>query len=114
MSADSRHRRILLHAPARLFHPFCDLKNHKVHDVVLGRSQASLEGYLARLEGKHRVKVVCMDLAAHYRVLVRQHFPNARIVADRFHVIRTVNQYFLACWKQLDPAASKTADCSPS
>jgi transposase len=27
--------------------------------------------------------------------------------ADRFHVIRTVNHHFLACWKQLDPAGAK-------
>ena len=54
---------------------FCDLRNHKVHDVVLGRSEASLEGYLNRLEGKHLVKVVCMDLAVVYRSLVRKHFP---------------------------------------
>ena len=86
---------------------FCDLKNHKVHDVVLGRSEASLESYLARLEGKHRVEVVCMDLAAGYRSLVRKHFPNARIVADRFHVIRTMNHHFLACWKDLDPVGAK-------
>ena len=86
---------------------FCDLKNHKVHDVVLGRSEASLESYLARLEGKQRVQVVCMDLAAHYRALVRKHFPNARIVADRFHVIRTINHHFLVCWKELDPAGAK-------
>jgi transposase len=86
---------------------FCDLKNHKIHDVVLGRSEASLEGYLNRLEGKHRVQVVCMDLATGYRALVRKHFPQARIVADRFHVIRTVNHHFLACWKELDPVGAK-------
>ena len=28
---------------------FCDLGNHKVYDVVLGRSEAALEAYLARL-----------------------------------------------------------------
>jgi transposase len=86
---------------------FCDLKNRKVHDVVLGRSEASLEGYLNRLEGKHLVEAVCMDLAPAYRALVRKHFPQARIVADRFHVIRTVNHHFLACWKEIDPAAAK-------
>lgn len=86
---------------------FCDLKNHKVHDVVLGRSEASLESYLARLEGKHLVQLVCMDLATSYRALVRKHFPQARIVADRFHVIRTVNHHFLACWKQIDPVGAK-------
>jgi transposase len=31
-----------------------------------------------------------MDLAAHYRALVRKHFPQALIVADRFHVIRLI------------------------
>ncbi len=86
---------------------FCDRKNHKVHDVVPGRSEASLESYLQRLEGKHLVEAVCMDLAAGYRALVRKHFPQARIVAGRFHVIRTVHHHFLACWKELDPVGSK-------
>ena len=86
---------------------FCDLKNHRVYDVVAGRSEKSLEGYLNQLEGKHLVKVVCMDLATVYRALVKKHFPQARIVADRFHVIRIVNHHFLACWKELDPVGSK-------
>lgn len=86
---------------------FFDLKNHKVYDVVPGRSEASLEGYLQKLEGKELVTVVCMDLAVGYRALVRKHFPQARIVADRFAVIRVVNQHFLACWKELDPVGSK-------
>jgi transposase len=86
---------------------FCDLRNHRVYDVVLGRSELSLEGYLNRLEGKHLVKVVCMDLAAVYRAVVRKHFPQARIVADRFHVIRLVNHHFLTCWRDLDPVGSK-------
>jgi transposase len=86
---------------------FCDLRKHRVFDVVLGRSEASLERYLERLEGKSAVRVVCMDLAAGYRALVRKHFPNARIVADRFHVIRLINHHFLACWRELDPRGSK-------
>jgi transposase len=86
---------------------FCDLKNHRVYDVVLGRSEASLESYLNRLQGKDLVRVVCMDLANSYRSLVRKHFPQARIVADRFHVIRIVNHHFLACWKELDPVGAK-------
>ncbi len=86
---------------------FCDLKGHKVFDVVLGRSQAALEHYLDALTGKDRVRVVCMDLSSSYRSLVRKHFPRARIVADRFHVIRTINHHFLACWKEIDPRGSK-------
>lgn len=86
---------------------FCDLANHKIYDVVLGRSELALESYLQRLEGKEQVQLVCMDLSSVYRSIVRKHFPNARIVADRFHVIRLVNHHFLACWRQLDAAGSK-------
>jgi transposase len=86
---------------------FCDLRNHKVYDVVLGRSELALEAYLSRLQGKDKVRVVCMDLASVYRSLVRKHFPNARIVADRFHVIRIINHHFLNCWKALDPVGCR-------
>lgn len=85
----------------------CDLEHHRVYDVVLGRSVKSLEAYFRRLKGRHRVRVVCMDMAENYRVLVRRYFPNARIVADRFHVIRLVNHHFLATWRQLDPVGAK-------
>jgi transposase len=86
---------------------FCDLAKRKVFDVVLGRSEASLDGYLRRLKGKDQVQVVCIDLSVTYRSLVRKHFPNARIVADRFHVIRVVNHHFLQSWRQIDPMGSK-------
>jgi len=74
---------------------------------VLGRSELSLESYFQRLQGKELVRVVCMDLATHYRSLVHKYFPKAQIVADRFHVIRLINHHFLACWREIDPVASK-------
>lgn len=86
---------------------FCDLKHHSVYDVVPGRSEASLESYLNRLPGKDEVEVVCMDLSPTYRAIVRKHLPNARIVADRFHVIRLINHHFLACWKDIDSVGAK-------
>ena len=84
-----------------------DLKNHKVFDVVLGRSEASLRRYLSHLTGRDRVKFVVMDLSETYRKIVQQYFPNAKIVADRFHVIRLVNQHFLQVWNQQDPVGRK-------
>jgi transposase len=86
---------------------FCDLKNHRIYDITLGRSEAALESYFLSLEGKERVRVVCIDLAAVYRSIIRKHFPNALIVADRFHVIRLVNHHFLACWREIDPVGFK-------
>ena len=85
-----------------------DLKNHKVFDVVLGRSEASLRSYLRRLPGKENVRVIVMDLSETYRRIAQQYFPNAMIVADRFHVIRLVNQHFLKLWQQYDPEGRKS------
>ena|SRR5579884_225532 len=55
----------------------------------------------------YRAKMGCAWYAGVYRALVRKHFPNARIVADRFHVIRLINHHFLNCWRGLDPAAGR-------
>src|ERR1700728_1266620 len=52
------------HAGAACHHT---LRNHKLYDVMLGRSQTALESNLNRLEGQHMVEVVCMDLAAAYQ-----------------------------------------------
>ena len=84
-----------------------DLKNHKVFDVVLGRSEASLRRYLKRLKGREKVRVIVMDLSETYRRIAREYFPNALIVADRFHVVRLVNQHFMEFWKQIDPVGRK-------
>ena len=48
-----------------------------------------------------------MYLSSTYRAIVRKWFPNARIVADRFHVIRLITMQFLACWREIDPAGAK-------
>lgn len=84
-----------------------DLKNHKVFDVVLGRSEASLRSYLRRLPGRENVRVIVMDLSETYRSIARQYFPNALIVADRFHVVRLVNQHFMNLWQNHDPEGRK-------
>jgi len=86
---------------------FVDLKNHKVFDVVPGRSEASLRRYLQRLRGRDQVQVIVMDLSETYRSIARKYFPNARIVSDRFHVIRLVNHHFLKAWQQHDEVGRK-------
>jgi transposase len=85
-----------------------DLKNHKVFDVVLGRSELSLKAYLKRLKGRERVRVVVMDLSETYRSIIQKYFPNAMIVADRFHVVRLLNLHFLKTWALLDPEGRKS------
>lgn len=84
-----------------------DLRRHRVFDVKLGRSEASLRPYLKGLRGKSNVQVVVMDLSETYRSIARKYFPQATIVADRFHVVRMVNQHFLKVWQQHHPEGRK-------
>lgn len=44
----------------------CDLAQHKVYDVVLGKRELDLRSYLQQLQGKERVCVVCIDLNSSY------------------------------------------------
>lgn len=85
----------------------CDLTNHKVYDVILGRSEFSLSPSLERISERYRTRVAVMDLSETYRQIVRKQFPNALIVADRFHVIRLVNHHFLKAWQLIDPTGRK-------
>jgi len=82
---------------------FCDLRNHRVFDIVPGRSEPELRNYLASLQGREKVRVVCIDLSSPYRALVRRWFPNARIVADRFHVIRILLHHFMDLVREIVP-----------
>jgi transposase len=81
----------------------CNLRNHRVFDIVEGRDPQDLDSYFSALKGKENVRVICMDLSNSYRALVRKHFPNAKIVADRFHVIRVIQQHFMDLIRQLVP-----------
>lgn len=84
-----------------------DLTRNKVFDVVLGRSEQSLRPFCKNLIGKDKVRVVVMDLSETYRAIAKKHFTNALIVADRFHVIRLVNQQFIKTWGELDETGRK-------
>jgi len=86
---------------------FANLDTHRVFDVQLGRSELALQRFLDELPGKEHTEVVCIDLSETYRAIAKRHFPNAVIVADRFHVIRLVGQYLMEAWKQLEPVGRK-------
>ena len=86
---------------------FADLKRRKVFDLALGRSEASLEGFLRRMKDKENCKVAVMDLSGPFRSVVHKHFPNAMIVADRFHVIKLINHHFMHTWKMFDEEGRK-------
>lgn len=93
-----------LHSGQRFATTFCDLKRRRVFDITAGRSAAELSAYLRTLRGRDKVRVVCIDLSNTYRAMIRQWFPHALIVADRFHAVRLAGLHLLRVARQLCPA----------
>ena len=94
-----------LHKKKQFATTFCDLGNHRIFDIVPGKSAADLEGFLSKLKGREKVKMVCIDLCSAFRSLVKRFFPNAILVADRFHVVRVVSHHFTQLARDLAPEA---------
>ena len=69
-----------------------DLAHHRVYDVIQTKSKKALEQYLRAKAGCEEVQVVCMDLCSMFRSVVTRLLPHAKIVTDRFHVIRLINK----------------------
>jgi transposase len=92
-----------LHKGQRFATTFCDLKQRRIFDISPGRSEAELRSYLASLRGREKVKVVCIDLSDSYRALIKRWFPNAVIVADRFHAVRLAGLHLMRVARQLCP-----------
>ena len=90
-----------IHKGYRMATTFCNLSRNKVFDIVEGRSAKDLEGFLSRLKGRHRVKVICIDLSSSYRSLLKRWFPKAKIVADRFHAMRLAIHHFMQLAREL-------------
>ena len=68
-----------------------DHKNKKVFDLVEGRTTPELKNALKHIPGRQNVNIVSMDLSVTYRKFVHEFFPNAKIVADKFHVLRLLH-----------------------
>jgi transposase len=70
----------------------CDLVNREVMDVVEGQGEQKVEQYLERLPEPEKVKAVAMDMHEPFRQAVQECLPKAKVVADKFHVIRHINE----------------------
>ena len=67
-----------------------DPQNHRVIDILPNRYENDLIQYFSQFESRKNVKYFVCDMNPHFRRVGRICFPNAEIVADRYHVIRQV------------------------
>jgi transposase len=76
----------------RLYHTaICDLVRGKVMEVVEGQGRQKVEEYLDSLDEPDKVQAVAMDMHEPFRQAVHMCLPQAKIVVDKFHLIRHVN-----------------------
>ena len=71
---------------------FYDLERRWVLSVIEGRTKEGVQAYLESLAAPEAVEAVSMDMSGVYRSAVCECLPGAEIVADKFHVIKRVNE----------------------
>ena len=68
-----------------------DFKARRLMEVVEGRTNAELQLALGYVPGRENVRWVVLDLCDPFKKFARDFFPNASIVADKFHVLRLLS-----------------------
>lgn len=77
-----------------LIRPRCvisNIGNNTIVNMLPNRDKKTVTNYLYQLEGKSEVQYVAMDMWTPYRDAVQAVLPDARIVIDKFHVVRMAN-----------------------
>jgi transposase len=68
-----------------------DYKAKRIFETVEGKTAIGLTEKLAHIQGRENVRNVVLDLADPFKKFARENFPNAKIIADHFHVVRLLN-----------------------
>lgn len=74
---------------------FADLVKNRAFELAIGKSQANLVDQIKNIHGNEHVKIVVIDMSNSYKSFVRKLFPNAIIIADKFHVLRMFFPYIM-------------------
>jgi transposase len=70
-----------------------DYKNKRPKELVLGKTSAELKAALAHIPGRENVRYVVLDMCDAFKSFAQEHFPNAELVADKFHVLRLLTPH---------------------
>jgi transposase len=73
----------------------------RMFEAVIGKTQAELEAATAHIPGRENVQWATIDMCDPYRNYIRSFFPNAKIVADKFHVLRLLTPALLKKRKEI-------------
>lgn len=80
-----------------------DVHNHHIIDLLRDRTKATVISYLSNLPDttKERITVVCTDMWAGYHDATREVLPHAKLVVDKFHVLKLLSACLEAVRKDI-------------
>ena len=67
-----------------------DPKNRRVVEILPNRRHEMIRHYLGRFPNKRDVRFVVMDMTGGYRRLMKELFPWATIIVDKYHYVRQI------------------------
>jgi len=67
---------------------FTDFNNKRLREVAFGKVKGELMVQVQSIPGRENVKNAIIDMSDSYRSFIKEQFPNAKIIADKFHVLR--------------------------
>ena len=75
---------------------YADSLAHKIQNILQGRTNKIIKDYFLYYSYQERckVKAIVIDMNSGYKSIIRELFPNAKIVIDRFHIVQLVNRAF--------------------
>jgi transposase len=89
-----------------------NIEERTLLDLLATRRQDVVTNYLMKLKDRQKVEIVSMDMWNPYRAAVKAVLPQARIVVDKFHVVRMANDALervrKGLRKELKPSQSRT------
>ena len=73
---------------------FANSVTHEIVDIVENRQLPNLKRYFSSYSKKARdnVKTICIDMYRPYISLIKDLFPNANIIIDKFHIVQLLSR----------------------
>lgn len=69
-----------------------NLAMNSLYDMLPERTQDTLIPYFAKLPDAEKVEWICSDMWRPFKKSFRLHLPNAKLVIDKFHVVRMASE----------------------
>ena len=91
-------------SPERFVTVLTDHTNRRVKETVHGKTSQSLHEQLKHIPGRENVRWITLDLSDTYKKFCFEFFPNAELIADKFHVLRLLTPHLIRRRKDIAPS----------